>query len=345
MFKNKTIYDNFESLDKFWEPFNNAWVDEIGNGVSGKNVGIEEVNVSNEGTEMKKCLVIKANGDKYNKKEPTGFKKVDDEIVEVNKSKRVGGGVVTKYKLGSGIYDMRVKFSKDNIFNALWLYRHVEFNKDDYRHKDDERYNDKNNNTVINSEIDLEYPIYKNNRKDIRINTYKSTEDNSLFTENDINLQNLNLKLDDDKWHNVRFEWETGLVNIKNIIGRDLYDDEIVLVNEVAYINNIQLKKYNKLNGYYINIDDKLNKTINYGKSIKVFIDDIEIYSDETNLDNFDYNKFMNNKIPNIKSYFMIALWFSDALEDKCDYETTKMYLDYFNYTPNDDFNMDINNK
>ena len=64
MFKNKTIYDNFELLDKFWEPFNNAWIDEIGNGVSGKNVSIEEVNVSNEGTEMKKCLVIKANGDK-----------------------------------------------------------------------------------------------------------------------------------------------------------------------------------------------------------------------------------------------------------------------------------------
>ena len=50
----------------------------------------------------------------------------------------------------------------------------------------------------------------------------------------------------------------------------------------------------------------------------------------------------MNNKIPNIKSYFMIALWFSDALQDKCDYETTKMYIDYFNYIPNDDFNIDI---
>ena len=33
----------------------------------------------------------------------------------------------------------------------------------------------------------------------------------------------------------MRFEWETGLVNIKDIIGRDLYDDEIVLIDDYAH--------------------------------------------------------------------------------------------------------------
>jgi hypothetical protein len=334
MCKNKTIYDNFESLTKHWEPFNNAWVEEIGNGVSGKNTGIEEVNILNEGVKMKNCLVIKANGDKYNEKTPTGFKKEDNEIVEVNNSKRVGGGVVSKFKMGSGTYDMRVKFSKDNIFNALWTYRHVEFDKDDYRHRDDDRFNNKDNTTIYNSEIDLEFPINKKNGKHVRINTFRSTEDKSLLSINDINLSKYNIKLDDDKWHNVKYVWETGLIKIKSLIGRELLDDEIILVDEHPYINNIKLKKYSKLNGVYIKIDDDNNYNLNYGKSLKIYIDDIEIYTDEIKLENMNYTTFLNNKIPCIKSYFMIALWFSEALEDKCDYETTKMYLDYFNYIP-----------
>ena len=342
MIKNKFIYDNFNdnTLDKNWVPFENVWTNENGNGVIEENVKIEKVDVSNTNKkELKKCLVLEAHGDLYKEKQPKGLKKnKKGKYVHVNTAKRVGGAVKSKYMMGPGTYDIRMKFAEKSL-NALWLFRYFEFEKDDYRHRKDSKYNIDNvidNNTIINHEIDIEYP--GKNEDLVRCNNYISTEHNKLFDVNEIPIN----KLTDNKWHNIRFEWSINMTPVKDIIGRSLSSDEIIITKGCGFIYKIKNKKYEKLNGTPVRKNIKYNNElcVYYGKSIKIYIDDMlkPIYK-KTIGDNVN-DKWKSN-IPYAKSHFFIANWFPIWLND-FDFEVSKLYVDTFKYTPNNDYDYHI---
>ena len=73
------------------------------------------------------------------------------------------------------------------------------------------------------------------------------------------------------KWHNLKYIWNTDLVLVKDIIGRELNNEELVINKENIYINNIKSKKYDKLNGMPVfkSIKNNNNYCIYYGKKCK----------------------------------------------------------------------------
>ena len=344
MIKNKFIYDNFNdnTLEKHWENFENVWKGEKGNGVVKDNVKIEEVDVSNTNEKkLKKCLVLEAHGDLYKEKEPKGLKRnKKGSFVHVNTAKRVGGAVKSKYMMGPGTYDMRVKFANKSL-NALWLYRYFEFEEDDYRHCKDKRFNIDNeieNNTIINHEIDIEYPGVREDL--IRCNHYLSTEHKSLFSINEIKSKNLN----DDKWHDIRIEWNIMMMPISKIIKRKVLNEEIIITKDSSFLYNIKDKKYSKLNGMAVrkNIEYDNEYCMYYGKTLKMYIDNMSkpIYEKIISDEEFRHRKW-TSKIPYAKSNFFIANWFPEWLSDY-DFEVSKLYVDYFKYEPNEDFDYHI---
>lgn len=340
MFKNPNIFHNFENytFEHFWNPFENKWTDEAGNGIVKENVSIKKLNVSNNDKEnIKNCLVIQANGDLYKKNEPKGLKKnKKKELVKINKSKRVGGGVISKNMFGPGIFEWRLKFNTVKVLNALWLYHYAEHGDDEIPHRKNVKYNidnKKNTNSILNSEIDLEYPAqitYNLTKKNtIQYNTYVSTEHQELFNETIRKIDNLN----DDIWHTIRIEWNTDICPINYIINRDLELDEIIIYNKNCYINNIKNKKYEFLNGTPVIRSMKHDNKFcfYYGKSIKYYIDNMSKSIFEFNVK----NKLTSN-IPYIKSNVLMGLWFSNVFKE-FDFESEYLYIDYFKYIPNED--------
>ena len=68
----------------------------------------------------------------------------------------------------------------------------------------------------------------------IKFNNFTSTEHPDLYNEKEIEYKNL---VDND-WHVVKFTWETSILPIKEIIGRNLTESEVILVTELdLYIN------------------------------------------------------------------------------------------------------------
>lgn len=323
------LYDNFadNNLDKNWEHFEKLWKDERGEGIVKENSFIDLVNINDTSdVKKKKCLVLRATGDQYNMvNEPKGLKN--------GKSQRVGGGVKSKDLMGPGEYNIRVKFSLfDSVCNALWLFNYLEIDGDDYRHIKNEKYcldNDIDNENIINHEIDFE--LLDNNN--CRCNIFKSTE--GIFSENNINLSDFKIKANDNKWHNLKYVWETDMVKISDIIGRQLKDDELVITKETLFINGLKEKKYSKLNGLSVvkSIEHDNEYCIIYGKKIEISLDDKVIFLKE--LKDPTYSKIVNNDIPQGLCHFYIALWFPNFIKKSPDFYNTTMCIDEFSYKSN----------
>ena len=322
------LYDNFSdnSLAKNWENYEKLWKEETGEGVVAENSYIDFVNIGDTSdVKKKKCLVIRANGDNYNLDEPKGLKK--------GKSQRVGGGVKSKDLMGPGEYNLRVQFtSEDSVCNAIWLFNYLEIEGDDVMHIKNEKYcvdNDLDNINIINPEIDFE--LLEDNK--CRCNIFKSTE--GLYEENTINLNDLKLNLNDKKWHDLKFIWETDYVKISDLIGRELKDEEVIRTKEVYIISGLKEKKYSKLNGVGIekNIEYDNKYCMFYGKRIEISIDNKVLFKKE--LEEISYKNIINNTIPHALCHFYIALWFPAFIKKKPDFHHTMMYIDEFSYKSN----------
>lgn len=342
MQKNPYIYDNFSdnTLSKFWDFYEKKFTDkhENGNGVVKENVKYEEVNVSNrcDKENIKRCLVLEGHGDLYKEKKPKGLKVKNgkkNQYEYINKATRVGSCIRTKKLLGPGTYEARVKITNSKIMSALWTFQYDEYDLDDHRHRIDKRYNKKNlinEDTIINHEIDIEYP--GNNDKQLKFNNYISTEHESLYNEQYYDYKNL---VDDD-WHIMKFNWETSIIPIRDIIGRNLTDDEIIIVNRKAYINKLQSKKYKALNGLNVKKHPDYNNeyVVVYGSKVEYFIDDMDEPKYVHKVSKEDVIKNKNLSIPNLLSHFYMGVWFSSSIKDR-NFDIAKMYVDYFKYTPN----------
>lgn len=342
MQKNPYIFDNFSdnSLHKFWDHYEKKFTDkhENGNGVVKENVKYEEVNISNQcdKEKIKKCLVLEAHGDLYEEDKPKGLKLKPgkkNEYIYADTSKRVGSCIRTKKLLGPGEFEARIKITSSKMMSALWTFQYEEFDMDDYRHRIDKRFNKKNDvngDSVLNHEIDIEYP--GKNEKTIKFNNFISTEHPELYNEEEIEYKNL---VDND-WHVVKFTWETSILPIKEIIGRDLTESEVILVNRTGFIYKLNSKKYKNLNGMYVKKHPKYNNeyVIIYGSKIEYYIDDMNEPKYTHIVTKEDIKKGLNKRIPNIASHFYMAVWFSSAHKDR-NFDIGKMYVDYFKYTPN----------
>lgn len=342
MQKNPYIYDNFSdnTLNKFWDFYERKFTDkhENGNGVVKENVKFEEVNVSNlcDKEKIKKCLVLEGHGDLYTEKEPRGLKvkagkKNTYEYVKT--SKRVGSCIRTKRLLGPGTYEARIKVTNNKIMNALWTFQYDEFDLDDHRHRLDKRYNKNNNingDTIINHEIDFEYPGSTENK--IKFNNFVSTEDPNLLNEEEIDYKNLV----DNNWHTIKFNWETDIMPVKEIIGRNLDDDEIIIVDRKSFINKIKSKRFKTLNGLFVKKHPEYNNeyVIVYGSKLEYFIDDMEVPKHTEIITKQDIKSFKSVRIPTLASHFYMGVWFSSNIKDRS-FDIAKMYVDYFKYTPN----------
>jgi len=322
------LYDNFSdnSLTKNWENWENFWKEETGEGVVSENSYIDFVNIEDTSdVKKKKCLVIRANGDEYDLNTPKGLKK--------GKSQRVGGGVKSKNLMGPGEYNLRVQFtSEDSVCNAIWLFNYLEIEEDDIRHIKNDKYcvgNDIDKSNIVNPEIDFE--LLEDNK--CRCNIFKSTE--GLFEENTINLNDLKLKLNNKKWHNLKYIWETSLVKVSDLIGRDLNDEELIITNENFFINGLKDKTYSKLNGLSVikSIENDNKYCLFYGKRIEISIDNKVLFKKE--LKELNFKNFINNTIPHTLCYFYIALWFPQFIQKKPDFHHTMMYVDDFSYKSN----------
>lgn len=323
------IYDNFEdnSLTKNWENYENLWKTENGEGVVKENSYIDFINIGNTSdVKKKKCLVIRATGDNYTLvNEPKGLK--------TGKSQRVGGGVKSKDLMGPGEYNLRVKFTTfDSVCNAIWLFNYLEIEPDDVRHIKNPDYcldNDLKNVNIINPEIDFE--LLSNN--ECRCNIFKSTE--GLYEENTINLDDFQLKANNNKWHNLKYIWDTDTVKVSSLIGRELKDDELIITKESIFINNLKEKKYSKLNGLTVSksVEKDNEWCLIYGKRISIMIDKKLIY--HTEIKDINYTKFVKNSIPDSLCHFYIALWFPKFIEKKPEFYNATMYIDEFKYVSN----------
>ncbi len=343
MQKNPYIYDNFSdnSLNKFWEHYEKKFTDkhENGNGVVKENVKFEEVNVSNlcDKERIKKCLVLEAHGDLYEEDKPKGLKiekGTKNQYIYTDTAKRVGSCIKTKKLLGPGTYEARIKLTSSKVMSALWTFQYEEFDMDDHRHRTDKRFNKNNHingNTIINHEIDIEYP--GKNEKIIKFNNFISTEHPEMYNIEEVEYKNL---VDND-WHTFRFVWNTDIYPIRDIIGRNLDNDEIILVNRTAFINKIKSKKFKHLNGMFVkkHPDYDNEYVMLYGTKIDYYIDDMSKPKYSHILKKEDIIKGVNKKIPNILSHFYMAMWFSSEHKDR-NFDVAKMYVDYFKYIPND---------
>lgn len=343
MQKNPYIYDNFSdnSFNKFWEHYEKKFTDkhENGNGVVKENLKYEEVNVSNlcDKEKIKKCLVLEAHGDLYKEDKPRGLKVKQgtrNQYEYTETSKRVGSCIRTKKLLGPGTYEARVKITSSKVMSALWTFQYEEFDMDDYRHSIDKRFNKKgdiNGDTIINHEIDIEYPGL--NEKMVKFNNFISTEHPDLYNEHEMEYKNL---VDND-WHIMKFVWETDIIPIRDIIGRNLEKEEIILVNRNPFVHNIKSKKFKNLNGLSVKKHPDYNNeyVVIYGSKIDYYIDDIDKPKYTHIVTKEDVIKGRNKRIPRLASYFYMAMWFSSAHKDRR-FDIAKMYVDYFKYTPND---------
>ena len=343
MQKNPYIYDNFSdnSFNKFWEHYEKKFTDkhENGNGVVKENVKFEEVNVANlcDKEKIKKCLVLEAHGDLYKEDKPRGLKVKQgtrNQYEYTETSKRVGSCIRTKKLLGPGTYEARVKITSSKVMSALWTFQYEEFDMDDYRHRIDKRFNKKgdiNGDTIINHEIDIEYPGL--NEKMVKFNNFISTEHPDLYNEHEMEYKNL---VDND-WHIMKFVWETDIIPIRDIIGRNLEKEEIILVNRNPFIHNIKSKKFKNLNGLSVKKHPDYNNeyVVIYGSKIDYYIDDIDNPKYTHIVTKDDVIKGKNKRIPRLASHFYMAMWFSSAHKDRR-FDIAKMYVDYFKYTPND---------
>ncbi len=344
MQKNPYIYDNFSdnSLNKFWDHYEKKFTNkhENGNGVVKENVKFEEVNVSNicDKEKIKKCLVLEAHGDLYEEDKPKGLKVkqgTKNKYEYTNTSKRVGSCIRTKKLLGPGTYEARIKITNNKVMSALWTFQYEEFDMDDHRHVIDKRFNKKNDingNTILNHEIDIEYP--GKNEKMIKFNNFVSTEHPDLYNEHEMEYKNL---VDND-WHIMRFVWETSIIPLKDIIGRNLDDDEIILVNRNAFIHKIKNKKFKKLNGMAVKKHPDYNNEyiLIYGSKVDYYVDDMDKPKYTHIVTKEDIIKNKNKRIPKLASHFYMGLWFSSAHKDRS-FDIAKMYVDYFKYIPNND--------
>jgi|TARA_B110000259_G_scaffold37251_1_gene42179 hypothetical protein len=323
------VFDNFSdnSFDKNWDHFEKLWKNENGEGVVANNSYIDFVNINDTSDVIKKkCLVIRATGDNYNLiKIPKGLK--------TGKSQRVGGGVKSKDLMGPGEYNIRVKFSPfDSVCNALWLFNYLETDEDDVRHIKNKDYcinNNINNTNIINPEIDFE--SLDDNK--CRCNIFKSTE--GLFEENLIDLNKKNIEINDKKWHNLKYIWETDIVKVSDLIGRELKDDELVITKENFFIRNIKEKSNSKLNGMSVikSIEHNNEYCFIYGKKIEIILDDITLFTKEVK--DINLKSFYSNTIPDVLQHFYIALWFPSFIKKKPDFFNTMMYIDTFKYLSN----------
>ena len=343
MQKNPYIYDNFSdnSLNKFWDHYERKFNDkhENGNGVVKENVKFEEVNVANicKKEKIKKCLVLEAHGDLYEEDKPKGLKLKPgkkNEYMYTTTAKRVGSCIRTKHLLGPGTFEARVKMTNSQVMNALWTFQYEEFDMDDHRHRQDKRFNknnDINGNTIINHEIDIEYPA-NNNNKTIKFNNFTSTEHPDLYNEHIVEYKNL---VDND-WHIMRFVWETDIIPIKDIIGRNLEEEEIILVNRNAFIHNIKNKRFKDLNGAAVKKYPDFNNEygIIFGSSIKYYIDNMNEPIYTRTITKEDVKKRKIKDIPRLASNFYMGVWFSSNNKDR-NFDIAKMYVDYFKYIPN----------
>jgi len=338
------IYDNFSnnSLNKFWDHYEKKFSNkhENGNGVVKENVKFEEVNVSNlcKKEKIKKCLVLEAHGDLYEEDKPKGLKLKPgkkNEYIYANTAKRVGACIRTKKLVGPRTYEARVKITSSKVMSALWTFQYEEFDLDDHRHRIDKRFNkknDKNGDTVLNHEIDIEYP--GKNEKTTKFNNFVSTEHTDMYNEEEFEYKNLA----DNDWHIMRFVWETDIISIKDIIGRNLDADEIILVNRTAFIHKIKNKKFKNLNGLSVKKHpDYNNEYVNiYGSKIKYYIDDMNEPKYTQVVTKEDIIKGAGKRIPNLASHFYMGIWFSSNSTDRS-FDVEKLYVDYFKYIPNND--------
>lgn len=324
----ENVYDNFSdnNLYKNWEHFEKLWTNEKGEGIIKENSYINIMNINNTtDVKKKKCLVIKATGDNFTLDEPKGLKG--------KSSKRVGGGVKSKNLMGPGEYNIRVKFTPfDSVCNALWLFNYLEISHDDVRHPKNKLFcldNDINKTAIVNPEIDFEL-IDKNK---CRCNVFRSTE--NLFFENKLDLNTMKLNLQDNKWHNIKYIWETDIIKVSDLIHRELIDDEIIINKENSYINNIKEKKFNQLNGtpVFKSIKNNNEYCIYYGKNIEIYIDDKIIF--KKHLEDVNLNNLLKNPIPYSLCYFYIALWFPSFLDTLPDFYHSLMVIDTFEYKYN----------
>ena len=343
MQKNPYIYDNFSenSFNKFWEHYEKKFTEkhENGNGVVKENVKYEEVNVSYlcDKEIIKKCLVLEAHGDLYEKDKPKGLKIKQGEKNKYEYSdsaKRVGSCIKTKKLLGPGTYEARVKITNSKVMSALWTFQYEEFDMDDHRHRMDKRFNKKNDingNTIINHEIDIEYP--GKNDKIIKFNNFISTEHPDLYNEHEMEYKNL---VDND-WHIMRFVWETDIIPIRDILGKNLENEDIILVNRNTFINNIKNKKFKHLNGLNVKKHPDFNNeyVVIYGSKIDYYIDDMNKPKYTHIVSKDDIIKGKNKRIPRLASHFYMGVWFSSAHKDR-NFDVAKMYVDYFKYIPNE---------
>lgn len=325
----QNVYDNFtdNSLDKNWVNFEKIWDEERGNGIIKDYSYIDFININNTtDVKKKKCLVIKATGDNYSFDEPKGFKG--------KSSKRVGGGVKSKNLMGPGEYNMRVKFTPfDSVCNAIWLFNYLEIENEDVRHPNNKELcvdNDVDNIAILNPEIDFEL---KDDNK-CRCNTFRST--NGAFDESIVDLKKHKLNLQDGKWHNLKYVWETDIVVLSDLIGRELNDDEIVIHKEHSYINNIKEKKYSNLNGLIVlkSIKKDNKYCLYYGKKVEISVDNKILYKKE--LKDVNIKNLLVNPIPCSLCYFYIALWFPKFMKNKPDFHHSIMAIDTFEYKYND---------
>ena len=343
MIKNPIIYDDFSNntLEKHWEPYERKFNDthENGNGVVKENINFEDINILNKGDKKKKCLALEAHGDLYNKSEPKGLKlnPKTNKYIKTNTSKRVGSIIRTKRLLGPGEYYTRFKITDDRILNAFWLFNYEEYDYDDHRHKKDKRYNFKgklNNTSIINNEIDFEFP--GKNKNSVQFNSYITTEDSDLFHEHNIEYSNLN----DNKWHELKIVWRTDKIPLVKIIKRELTDDEVILVDRKIYIKDIKDKMFQYLNGMEIikDYENDNNYSMVYGKKLEYYLDNMETPIFKKEMKEEDFKNFNNsrNDIPVYLSHFYIGVWFSRN-DDNRDFDTRKLYVDKFSYKPNED--------
>ena len=324
----QNFYDNFSdnSLVHNWEQFENEWKDEKGEGLVKEHSYIHVMNIGDTSDVIKKkCLVIKATGDNYKLNEPKGLK--------TGSSKRVGGGVKSKNLMGPGEYNIRLKFSAfDSVCNALWLFNYLEVEPDEPRHIKKRKFcvdNDVDKISILNPEIDFEL-LDKN---ECRCNVYRSTE--GQYEQNDIKLDKFDLVLNDKKWHNMKIIWQTDLVKVSDLIGRELKNEEVVITKECQFINDIQLKKFKELNGETVikSIKNDNEYCLIYGKKLQISIDNKILLEKEVN--DINYKTFNSNSIPITLCHFYIALWFPNFVKSEPDFYHTLLEVDTFQYEYN----------
>jgi hypothetical protein len=325
----QSVFDNFSdnNVSKNWENFEKLWNDETGEGIIKENSYINLANINNTTQEeKKKCLIIKASGDNYTLNEPKGLKGLS--------SKRVGGGVKSKHLMGPGEYNLRVKFTPfDGVCNAIWLFNYFEIDSEDIRHpKNKYLCVDSNieNEAILNPEIDFELL----DNKKCRCNIFSST--NEAFLEKTIDLNEHDLNLQDNKWHNLKYIWETDLIKVSDLIGRELTEGEVIIYKENSYINEIKEKRLYELNGMPIfkSIQNDNEYCIYYGKNVEIYVDDKMIFKNE--LKEVTINKLLSNPIPYSLSHFYIALWYPKFLKSKPEFYQTYMIVDTFEYKYNE---------